>query len=92
MTVNVTKAQLVELSKQAQELQDLDWGMIPISEDAVFDKLADAVITGYANLDGQYRDVILITAILTLTVQTFVLNQQKLELLNTVHNLQSSKR
>ena len=92
MTVNIKKEQLIELAKQAQELQDLDWGMVPISEEAVFDKLADAVITGYANLDGQYRDVILITAILTLTVQTFVLNQQKLELLNTVHNLQSSKR
>lgn len=92
MTVNIKKEQLIELAKQAQELQDLDWGMVPISEEAVFDKLADAVITGYANLDGQYRDVILITAILTLTVQTFVLNQQKLELLNTVHTLQSSKR
>ena len=92
MTVNIKKEQLIELAKQAQELQDLDWGMVPISEEAVFDKLADAVITGYANLDGQYRDVILITAILTLTVQTFVLNQQKLELLNTVHSLQSSKR
>lgn len=92
MTVNIKKEQLIELAKQAQELQDLDWGMVPISEEAVFDKLADAVITGYASLDGQYRDVILITAILTLTVQTFVLNQQKLELLNTVHNLQSSKR
>lgn len=83
---------MIDLAKQAQELQDLDWGMVPISEEAVFDKLADAVITGYASLDGQYRDVILITAILTLTVQTFVLNQQKLELLNTIHTLQSSKR
>jgi hypothetical protein len=92
LTVNVTKAQLVELSKQAQELQDLDWGMIPISEDAVFSKLADAVITGYANLDGEYRDVILLTAILTLTVQSFVMNQQRLELLNTIAVLQESKK
>lgn len=91
MDKNITREQLIDIAKQAQEIKELDWGMIPISEDAVFSKITDAVVSGYGSLSGEYKDLVLLAAVISLSVQTFVLNQQKLELLNTIHNLKESK-
>lgn len=87
MTKNITREQLIDVAKQAQEIKDLDWGMIPISEDAVFSKITDAIVTGYGSIDSDYKDLVLLAALVSLSVQTFVLNQQKLELLHTVREL-----
>ena len=88
--VNVTKEQIIELSKNAQEIKDLDWGMIPVEEGLVFSQLADAVLGAYSKVTPEYKDLVMITAILSLTVQTFVLNQQRLELINTITSLQNN--
>jgi hypothetical protein len=87
LTKNITREQLIDVAKQAQEIKELDWGMIPISEDAVFSKITDAIVTGYGSIDSDYKDLVLLAALVSLSVQTFVLNQQKLELLHTVREL-----
>lgn len=87
----VTKENLIELAKKSEAMKELDWGMIPIEEDRVYDTIASAVLTNYTKVSPEYKELVIMTSCLALNVQNFVLRQQNEELLRTISKLKDKK-
>lgn len=81
---------LIELSKQV-DTNTTDFGMLPIDEEVVYKTVASSVVTAFSAISPENRDVAFITSMINLNVRLFVLQQEKIQLLNTISKLQKKK-
>ena len=66
--------QLVELAKEIENGDPIDWGMIPVKEDAAYEKMAEQVIEMMKSYGPADRQTIAMAAITKLLVENFVLS------------------
>ena len=66
--------QIVELAKEIEHEDPIDWGMLNISEDEAFRLLAPSVLENYLLISKDNRDIIMLSTVLKLTVENFALN------------------
>jgi hypothetical protein len=66
--------QIVELAKEIEHEDPIDWGMLNIDENEAFMLLAPSVLENYLLLDKDSRDIMMLSMVLKLTVENFALN------------------
>jgi hypothetical protein len=66
--------QIVELAKEIEHEDPIDWGMLNIDEDEAFKLIAPSVLANYLLLDKDSRDIMMLSTIVKLTVENFALN------------------
>jgi len=66
--------QIVELAKEIEHEDPIDWGMLNIDENEAFMLLAPSVLENYLSMDKYNRDIMMLSTILKLTVENFALN------------------
>lgn len=66
--------QLVAIAKEIEMTDPIDWGMLAISEDSVYQLMASNILERYLITDSEDRDMILLATVVKLTVENFVLN------------------
>jgi hypothetical protein len=66
--------QIVELAKEIEHEDPIDWGMLNIDENEAFMMLAPSVLENYLLLDKDSRDIMMLSMVLKLTVENFALN------------------
>lgn len=66
--------QIVELAKEIEHEDPIDWGMLNIDENEAFKLLAPSVLENYLLLDKDSRDIMMLSMVLKLTVENFALN------------------
>jgi len=66
--------QIIELAKEVENQDPIDWGMLNINEDDAYKLLAPSVVEHYMGLSEDVRDLMLLVTVLKLTVENFVLN------------------
>jgi len=66
--------QIVELAKEIEHEDPIDWGMLNIDENEAFMLLAPSVLENYLSMDKYNRDMMMLSTILKLTVENFALN------------------
>jgi len=71
--MNLTE-QLIYLAKEVESTDPIDWGMLNISEDETYNLLAGSVLEQYLLTDNDDRDIVMLSVVLKLTVENFVLN------------------
>ena len=71
--MNLTE-QLIYLAKEVESTDPIDWGMLNISEDDTYKLLAGSVLEQYLLTDKDDRDIVMLSVVLKLTVENFVLN------------------
>lgn len=91
MTTNITINQLIELAKQAENTDQIDWGELPVNEDLVYESIAYAMYNAYQKSSPATRELVLLASIIKVQVENFVLAQLNKQLLHTVTTLRSSK-
>lgn len=91
MILNITLEQLVELAKQAEYKNPIDWGELPIEEDNVYSAFAQAMYSAYTKAEPATRDLVFLASIIKLQVENFALGQHNKLLLHTIANLQDSR-
>lgn len=90
VTINVTVEQLVELAKQAEYKNPIEWGELPVDEDAVYATFARAMYSAYITADPATRDLVFLASIIKLQTENFALGQQNKLLLHTIATLQDN--
>lgn len=88
MTLNITVEQLVELAKQAEYKNPIEWGELPVEEEAVYLAFAHAMYAAYAKTDATTKDLVLLASLVKLQTENFALGQHNKLLLNTIAELQ----
>ena len=71
--------QLVELAKEVERGDPIDWGMIPIKEEDAYRQMAVQVLEMMKVYNPVDRQQIALAAITKLLVENFVLNYQLME-------------
>jgi hypothetical protein len=66
--------QIVELAKEIEHEDPIDWGMLNIDENEAFMLLAPSVLENYLSMDKYNRDIMMLSMVLKLTVENFALN------------------
>lgn len=66
--------QLITLAKEVEMADPIDWGMLAISEDQAYELIAGSVLEQYLLTDSDSRDIVMLSVVLKLTVENFVLN------------------
>ena len=66
--------QLVELAQEIESEDPIDWGMLSVSEHDAYGMIATSVLENYLNTDADSRDIMMLSTIVKLTVENFVLN------------------
>ena len=67
--------QLIEIAKESNISDPIDWGKINLNEDTVYEMIGLSVVEMMAKIEkDENRDVLLAASILKLTVENFVLN------------------
>lgn len=67
--------QLIEIAKESNISDPIDWEKINLNEDTVYEMIGLSVIEMMAKIEkDKNRDVLLAASILKLTVENFVLN------------------
>lgn len=79
MKITVTVEELVELAREVEIEDPIDWAQLSIDEEQAYRLMALNLIEIFENVDDQDRDNILMSMIIKLVVENFVLN---LKLLN----------
>ena len=88
--MNVTLDQIVELAKEADMLDPIEWGELPLNEDLVYFTFAEQMVEAYNNTAKINRDLVFLAAIVKLHTHVFALRQNNLQLLNTIDILQNN--
>lgn len=72
---------IIELAKEVESEDPIDWGLLSISEEQAYRLLAFSIVENFADKyhDPHYTDVLLAT-VLKLVVENFVLNLKLREL------------
>ena len=71
--------QLVELAKEIETEDPIDFGMLRVDEDVAFELMATSVLEMYLNNDPEDRDMILLATVVKLTVENFCLQLEKVQ-------------
>ena len=67
--------QLIEIAKESNISDPIDWEKINLNEDTVYEMIGHSVVEMMAKIEkDENRDVLLAASILKLTVENFVLN------------------
>jgi hypothetical protein len=69
--------QIVELAKEIEAEDPIDFGMLNVSEDVAYSIMASGVLDSYLMNDPEDRDLILMATVTKLIVENFVLNLEK---------------
>lgn len=69
-----TLKQLVELAKESNITDPIDWSNLNVSEDTVYEMIGLSVIEMLDKIEGKDAEIIMSASILKLTVENFVLN------------------
>lgn len=77
--MKVTVEELVELARGVEIEDPIDWGVLAIDEEQAYRLMALNLIEIFENINDQDRDNVLMSMIIKLVVENFVLN---LKLLN----------
>lgn len=72
----MTLEQLIELAKEVENEDVIDWGMLNIDEDEAYKLIALSVLDMFKNTDEDAKEAIMLTTIVKLVVENFVLNLQ----------------
>jgi len=74
---NPNVQQLAELAMEIERKDNLDWGMLQISEQQAFELMASNVLEQFSTLDNDEEAAVIALATITkLLVENFVLNLQ----------------
>ncbi len=66
---------LVEIAKEVENQDPIDWAYLNVSEDNVYRLIASSVLEQYANWrESENSDMIILATITKLIVENFVLN------------------
>ncbi len=71
--------QLVELAREVENGDPIDWGMIPIKEEDAYRQMASQVIDMMSTYNPADRQAVALAAVTKLLVENFVLNYQLME-------------
>jgi hypothetical protein len=71
--------QLVELAREIELTDPIDWGMLNVGEQESYEMIAASVLENYLSSDVNIRDAIMLATIIKLTVENFVLNLRLLQ-------------
>jgi hypothetical protein len=77
--MKITVDQLIEIAREIETEDPIDWGMLAIDEEQAYRLIALNLMEMFENIGQQDRDITLMSMIVKLTVENFVLN---LKLLN----------
>lgn len=88
MTINITLEQLVQLAKQAEYKNPIEWGELLVDEDTVYATFAQAMYSAYTKADPATKNLVFLASLVKLQTENFALDQQNKLLLNTIAKLQ----
>lgn len=69
-----TLEQIVALAQEVEIEDPIDWGMLAIDETSAYRMIAASVLEMYEGMAESDKDVTLLSIIIKLTVENFVLN------------------
>jgi hypothetical protein len=72
----MTVDELVELAREGEKTDPIDWGMVPIEEEVAYRQMAQQVIEMMKSYNPADRQAVALAAITKLLVENFVLNYQ----------------
>ncbi len=72
----MTVDELVELAREIENADPIDWGMVPIQEDVAYRQMAQQVLEMMKSYSPVDRQAVALAAITKLLVDNFVLNYQ----------------
>lgn len=70
----MTVDELVELAREGEKNDPIDWGMIPIDEHAAYHQMAQQVLEMMKSYNPADRQAVALAAITKLLVENFMLN------------------
>lgn len=70
----MTVDELVELAREIENADPIDWGMVPIQEDVAYHQMAQQVLEMMKSYSPADRQAVALAAITKLLVDNFVLN------------------
>lgn len=71
--------QLIELAKEIETEDPIDFGMLRVDEDVAYTLMATSVLEMYLNNDKDTREMILLATVVKLTVENFCLQLEKVK-------------
>jgi hypothetical protein len=71
--------QLVQLAQEIESEDPIDWGMLSVNENDAYEMIATSVLENYLKTDADSRDIMMLSTIVKLTVENFVLNLKLLK-------------
>lgn len=72
--MKVSVDQLIEIAREVETEDPIDWGMLAINEDEAYRLIALNLVEIFENDNDQDQDTVLMSMIVKLTVENFVLN------------------
>lgn len=72
--MKISVDQLIEIAREVETEDPIDWGMLSIDEDEAYRLIALNLVEIFENVNYQDRDTVLMSMIVKLTVENFVLN------------------
>lgn len=72
----MTVDELVQLAREIENADPIDWGMVPVQEDVAYRQMAQQVIEMMKSYSPADRQAVALAAITKLLVDNFVLNYQ----------------
>lgn len=73
---SLTFEQLITLAMEADLVDPIDWGMLPIEERKVYEVMASNVVEQFSNIKDDEQLTVALATITKLLVENFVLNYQ----------------
>lgn len=70
----MTIDELVELAREGESVDPIDWGMVPIKEEVAYRQMAEQVLEMMKSYNPADRQAVALAAITKLLVENFVLN------------------
>ena len=72
--MRITADQLVELAREVESQNTIDWAMLEVNEDEAYQLMALGMLDLYQSLPEKDRDLVLLSVATKLTVENFALN------------------
>lgn len=85
--MNITVEQLVELAREAESRNPIEWGEIPVDENQVYTVFAKAMLTAMERVSPANKDLVFLGSIVKLQTENFALAQHNKQLLETIRRL-----
>jgi|TARA_R110000772_G_scaffold241193_1_gene353487 hypothetical protein len=76
VTVTKTEAvgKIVELAREVDIKDAIDWSQIPITQDQAYEMFAENVLTQMMSVPEEHREMIMLSTLTKLLVENFILN------------------